>query len=62
MILKSLERPCPIKVQPESTSSRSFLYTTFNGVNVYGDVCGSRSPSSRDCKQGSDPRRKWAHI
>jgi hypothetical protein len=58
MILKSLERPCPIKVQPESTSSRSFLYTTFSGVNVYGDVCSSRSPSLRACEQRSDPRRK----
>lgn len=62
MIRKSLERPCPIKVQPKSTSSRSFLYTTFNGVNVYGDVCGSRSPSSRACEQESDARRKKAHI
>lgn len=52
MIRKSLERPCPIKVQPESTSNRSFLYTTFNGVNVYGDVCGSRSPSLWACKWG----------
>ena len=62
MILKSLERPCPIKVQPKSTNSRSFLYTTFSGVNVYGDVCGSRSPSSRACEQGSDAKRKKAHI
>ncbi len=62
MILKSLERPCPIKVQPKSTSSRSFLYTTFSGVNVYVDECGSRSPSSQAGEQGSNPRRNEAHI
>lgn len=38
MILKSFERPWPIKMQPRSTSSRNFLYATFSGVNVYGDV------------------------
>ena len=48
-----------MKVQPKSTSSRSFLYTTFNGVNVYGDVFGSRSPSSRLVSRGQIPGESW---
>jgi hypothetical protein len=42
---KSFESPCPMKMQPLSTSKRSFLYIVFNGVRVCREMCGSRSPS-----------------
>src|ERR1700760_2124550 len=45
MILKSFESPCPMNIHPRSTKSRSFLYTSFNGVRVYRDDRGSRSPT-----------------
>ena len=47
MIRKSFERPCPMKMQPRSTRSRNFLYTTFSGVRVYRDNRGSRSPTAQ---------------
>jgi hypothetical protein len=42
---KSFESPCPMNIHPRSTSTLSFLYTSFKGVNVYRDRCGSRSPT-----------------
>ena len=46
MIRKSFDNPCPMKMHPLSTNKRSFLYTTFSGVNVYLDKVGSKSPSA----------------
>ena len=35
MMRKSLFKPCPMKIQPRSTSKRNFLYATFDGTRVW---------------------------
>jgi hypothetical protein len=62
MMRKSLERPCPMKIQPRSTRRRSFLYASFKGVKVCTDRSGSRSPTARTTSIKPHPEAKTEHT